>query len=161
MVDGSVELFPAEGGAEEFEVGGLSRFKVDGQNVEADGDFARGQSAQVVVCHFAEHTLFVGVDGGLGGDDGSGGSRFDLDEAEGVVFPCDQVEVAACPGCAPASGGDDEASTAEVEVGGPLAAASCDQMRGLAAAAECDTVEALNKALKPEKAKVFEAGHTI
>jgi hypothetical protein len=159
MVDGSAELLPAEGAAEEFEVCGLTCLKVNGKNVEADGDVRRGKLAQVVVGHFAEHSLFVGVDGGLSRGDGACGPRFDLDEAEHVVFPCDQIEVSACAGCAPTACGDDEAPMTQIEVCGALTAASCGEVCGLAAATKRGAVEAIEEALKPVKTKLFETGH--
>jgi hypothetical protein len=122
-----------EGVGEELVVRRLASFKVDGEDVEAGGDIAAGELAEVVAGEAAEGAALIAVDSELGRGDGAGGAGFDFDEAEGVAMrigmPRDEVEVAGGAGGAPAAGDDDVSVTAEPEEGGALTAESGFEVR--------------------------------
>jgi hypothetical protein len=111
------------------------------------------------VGHFAEHAFFLEVHGGFRRSDGAGGARFYFDETEDVVFPRDQIEIAACVCGAPAARGYGESQAAEVEEGCALAATAGGEVRGLPPASGGCAIQAFEKILKHAKAEFFEPGH--
>ncbi len=114
----------------------------------------------MVVGHFAQHAFFVGVHGSLSWSDGARGARFDFDEAEHVLFPCDQIEVSTRTGGAPAARSDDEPPAAQIEICGALTPASRSEVRRLTVAVERGAIQTIEKALKPVETELFKTGHS-
>src|SRR5882724_10757303 len=72
---------------------------------------------QILVRHGDEFTLFVAIDCQMGGLDVAGGARLDLDEAEDVSLPANEVDFSATPKRAEISRDHDVSELAQVEVG--------------------------------------------
>lgn len=142
-------LPPREGVADEFALDASGR-EVDGDDVDTGEDGAAvlaGEGAEVGASHVCEHVALGGVDGEGGWGLIADRARLDLDEAEGVALPGDEVEVAAEVGAAPAVGDDEVALAAEEEEGFEFPALADLEVRGLFAVAG----EAEGERLKPQQ----------
>jgi hypothetical protein len=114
------------------------RGEIDGEDIEACGcgTSVLGQATEVDAGEAAEDALFFGVDGELGREGVAMAAGFDLDEAEDVAVPGDEVEVAAKLRGPPATGDDGVAGAAEVEEGFALAEVTGLKMSGGAIAVQ-------------------------
>jgi len=98
-----------------LEVRRLIALEINGEDVEADGEVAGRKLPHVMPGEAAEDAAFVLVDGYVGRRHGTRGAGFDLDEAQGVSLPGNEVEVAGRPGGSPATGDHDVAAAQEPE----------------------------------------------
>ncbi len=89
------------------------------------------QPAEVLAGDGGKFFALALVDGGLGGLDRARGAGLDLDEAEHVAIPADQVDLAVTPGRAPVARHHQVTLAAQVKICLFLAAASGFEVRGL------------------------------